>query len=193
MAEARNDLIDALAWLDWLEARPGNTSERWALRGSLFKRWAVCESGERRWELLEKSRNAYIAGGEKTYTLQNVMALNFVLKKGLEDLPQRVTMFVEAARQNSLARNRDFWSIVGYPDALLHKHVMDGTLGVPDVLEDIKQGYADARRSGASPLEWASVCDQIWFLAAMTRDESLPCYDLATAVALDGVLASLLA
>src|SRR5262249_9243510 len=42
-AGARGDLSAALDWLDWLEARPGKTSERWALRGSLFKRWAVCE------------------------------------------------------------------------------------------------------------------------------------------------------
>jgi hypothetical protein len=31
--------------------------------------------------------------------------------------------------------------------------------------------------------------DQVWFLGAMARDVSLPCYNLATANALDQILA----
>ena len=51
---AQTDLIDALAWLDWLEAKPGKNAERWSLRGSLYKRWAVCDPKRRR-ELLVQS------------------------------------------------------------------------------------------------------------------------------------------
>src|SRR5262249_49439881 len=134
---------------------------------------------------------AYAAGGAKAYSGLNALAMEFVLGRTKKpDLQVRAAKHVEDA-PSSLGP-RDFWDIVGYPDALLHKHLVDGTLAVSSTLADIKQAYARARRVGAAPREWASVRDQIWFLATMTRDKSLPCYDLATADALDEVLASLL-
>lgn len=186
----RNDLKDALGWLDWLEARPGSTTERSALRGSLYKRWAVCEP-ERRRELLRKSQEAYTAGGTKPYTGLNALAMDFVLAtKDATELQAQAAVHLQNAQSSSASR--DFWSIVGYPDALLFKHLVDGTLAVPGALDDIKQAYARARHAGPTPREWASVYDQVWFLAAMTCDKNLPCYNIATAAALDEVLASLL-
>lgn len=191
VATARNDLTEAVAWLDWLEARPGRTAERSGLRGSLYKRWAVCEPGRRR-ELLIESQKAYAAGGTRTYTGLNALAMEFVLgmAKDESDLRQRAAKYVEDARKSSSAAS-DFWDIIGYPDALLHKGLVEGTLASSGALDEITQGYARARLAGPSPREWASVRDHIWFLAAMTRDESLPCYNLPTAAALDQVLTSL--
>jgi hypothetical protein len=187
---ARVDLDEALKWLDWLEARPGKTSERWALRGSLYKRWAVCEP-ERRQDLLNESKRAYAAGGERTYSGLNALAMEFVLgTTDKTELCARAVKYVDQARSSSVPR--DFWGIVGYPDALLHRCLVDGSLVVPGTLDDIKQAYARARGAGPTPREWASVRDHIWFLAAMTRDERLPCHDPAKAAALDEVLASLL-
>jgi hypothetical protein len=190
IVSAQTDLRDAFGWLDWIEARLGKTTERWALRGSLYKRWAVCEPEKRR-KLLVKSQQAYAAGGAKAYSGLNALAMEFVLGTTKKtDLQVRAAKHVEDARSSS--GPRDFWNIVGYPDALLHERLVDGTLAVSSTLDDIKQAYARARRAGPTPREWASVRDHIWFLAAMTRDESLPCYGLATAAALDEVLTSLL-
>jgi hypothetical protein len=191
IVSAQTDLREAFNWLDWLEAKPGKTTERSALRGSLYKRWAVCAPGQRR-ELLVKSQQAYAAGGAKTYSGLNELAMEFVLgTKNAADLREQADRQVEEALSSSAPR--DFWSIVGYPDALLHKQLVERTLADPGALDEIKRSYARARLSGPTPREWASVRDHIWFLAAMTRDQSLPCYDLATAAALDEVLASLLA
>lgn len=187
----QKDLEDALGWLNWLEAKPGKTTERWALRGSLYKRWAVCEPARRR-ELLCKSREAYVAGGTKTYTGLNALAMDFVLgMKDASELQTQAANHIKTATQGSSASS-NFWDIVGYPDALLSKHLVDCTLADSRTLNDIKQAYARASRAGPTPREWASVYDQVWFLAAMVRDESLPCFDLATAEALDQILASLL-
>lgn len=186
-----DDLKDALGWLEWLEARPGNTTERSALRGSLYKRWAVCDPAQRL-KLLAKSKRAYLAGGSKTYTGLNALAMEFILgrAKRRTRLQQRAAKQLKDAKQRASAPN-NFWDIIGHPDAVLIKQLVDGTLAKPGMLDEIKRAYAIARSAGPTPREWASVYDQVWFLAAMTRDESLPCYNLATAGALDEVLKSL--
>jgi hypothetical protein len=78
---------------------------------------------------------------------------------------------------------------VGIPDALLHKHLVCGTL--PEGVDEIVAGYRQARTAGPSLREWASVRDHVRFLATMTADPRLRCHDLEATAALQKVQSSL--
>jgi CHAT domain-containing protein len=187
---------DAVAWLDWLDRQLAPSKERLALRGALYKRWAVCDRQRRR-ELLTRASAAYDSAaklaGNAGYQQLNALALSFVLGAVPRDQLQAIAAdYVERARQSRrAARDRNFWSIVEEPDTLLYKHVIDRTLGTESALAAVKDGYARARRIGPSLRQWASVRDQVWFLAEMVGDPDLPCCDPATASALKELLAFL--
>jgi hypothetical protein len=76
-------------------------------------------------------------------------------------------------------------------DALLHKHIVYGTLAPGAAVQELMEGYKQARAAGPSPREWASVLDHIWFLAVMISDQTLPCYNPAAAAALNEILSAL--
>ena len=87
--------------------------------------------------------------------------------------------------------DRNFWDIVALPDAVLHKHIVYGTLAPGAAVEELIEGYRQARAAGPSPRQWASVLDHIWFLAVMISDTKLACCNPAVAEALNNVLSSL--
>ena len=188
---------EASKWLDWLDEKLEPSKERWALRGSLHKHWAICEAGRRR-EHLQRAADAYdqaakLANKEEDYGRLNVLALDFVLapQQELPGSQHQADVYLEEVRNRPEAGDRGFWDVVAYPDALLHKHVICGTLATPGVLDEVAAGYQRARRVGPTPRQWASVRDQIWFLSEMTRDDTLECHNPATADALGKLLASL--
>jgi len=186
--------FEALAWLDWLDSRLPPTKERWALRGALYKRWAVRDSARRRAHL-RKAETAYSAGaklaGKANYQTLNALALKFVLgsaavRKSLRPIADG---YLAEARRALDKVNRDFWDVVGMPDALLHKHLVYGTL--PSGVDEIIAGYRQARAAGPSLREWASVRDHVVFLATMTATPKLRCHDPKATAALQKVQASL--
>jgi tetratricopeptide (TPR) repeat protein len=186
--------IEALEWLVWLDKRLSPTKERWALRGALYKRWAVRDP-ERRRAHLKKAEMAYAAAAKlaakANYQALNALALKFVRGSAAERKSLRPIAdgYLEEARRALDKVDRDFWDIVGIPDALLHKHLVDGTL--PSSLEDIIAGYRQARAAGPSLREWASVRDHVVFLATMIADPKLRCHDPQASVALQKIQASL--
>ncbi len=195
--QALQDLDEASKWLDWIDQKLETTRERWALRGSLHKRWAACEPSRRR-EHLQDASAAYGSGAKLTnaesYQWQNALALDFILAghDRTSELQQRADSYLDKARQRVNPGNRGFWNIIEYPDALLHRSVVHGTLAEPKILKEVTTGYEQARRVGPTPREWASVRDHIWFLAAMTGDPALECHNPRTADALQILLSSLI-
>ena len=187
---------EALSWLDWLDEHLAPSKERWALRGALHKRWAVCNSVRRR-PHLKKAAEAYAAGAALAdsagYQRLNALALQFVLgsaavRNGLRTI---VDAYVEEARRAFNNVDRSFWDIVETPDALLHKYIVYGTLASRGAVQELREGYRQARAAGPSPRQWASVRDHVWFLAAMVADSKLGCYNPKAAAALTEVLSSL--
>jgi CHAT domain-containing protein len=193
-AEASGQFVDALAWLDWLDGRLPPTKERWALRGALYKRWAIRDPARRRAHL-RKAETAYSAGAKLSakanYQTLNALALKFVLGLAVvrKSLRPIVDGYLAEARSAFDKVNRDFWDVVGIPDALLHKHLVYGTL--PGGVDEIIAGYRQARAAGPSLREWASVRDHVVFLATMTADPKLRCHDPKATGALQRIQASL--
>ena len=195
---------EALTRLDWLNHNLAPTKERWSLRGALHKRWAICDQAGRR-RHLKKATDAYkraseVAGSE-SYQWLNALALQCVLRSeaARKKLRSLVDGYVDKSREAPRKVDRTFWDIVALPDALLHKHIVYGTLapGVYGTLapgaavEELIEGYRQARAAGPSPRQWASVLDHIWFLAVMISDTKLACCNPAVAEALNNVLSSL--
>jgi tetratricopeptide (TPR) repeat protein len=184
---------DALNWLNWLDCKLQPTKERWSLRGALHKRWAICDATDRP-QHLEKSAEAYAKAaalaGSESYQWQNALVLQYVQGSSAV-LRSAVDDHVDKARQAYHNVDRIFWDIVALPDALLHKHLVYGTLAADDVLQALIKGYRDALAAGPSPKQWASVLDHIRFLAVMISDPKLPCHKPELADALNKVMLQL--
>jgi CHAT domain-containing protein len=193
-AEAGGQFVEALEWLDWLDRRLPPTKERWALRGALYKRWAIRDPARRRAHL-RKAETAYSVGAKlaakANYQTLNALALKFVLGSAAarKSLRPIVDGYLAEARSAFDKVNRDFWDVVGIPDALLHKHLVYGAL--PGGVGEIIAGYRQARAAGPSLREWASVRDHVVFLATMTADPKLLCHDPKATAALQKIHASL--
>jgi len=193
-AKTSGQFVDALAWLDWLDSRLPPTKERWALRGALYKRWAIGDP-DRRGAHLRKAETAYSAAAKlavnANYQMVNALALKFMLGSAAvrKSLRPIVDGYLAEARRAFDKVDRDFWDVVGIPDALLHKHLVCGTL--PEGVDEIVAGYRQARTAGPSLREWASVRDHVRFLATMTADPRQRCHDSEATAALQKVQSSL--
>jgi tetratricopeptide (TPR) repeat protein len=192
--EPDKHFAEALSWLDWLDRRLPPTKERRALRGALFKRWAVRDPVHRRMNL-KKAEAAYSEGAKLAansgYQQLNALALKFVLGSAAVRKELRVTVdgYVEPAQQRFEEVDRDFWDVVELADVLLHKYLICGSL--PNEVDDVIHKYDAARAAGPSLRQWASVRDHIMFLAAMTADCKLRCYNPEDAEALKTICESL--
>jgi hypothetical protein len=188
---------EAVGWLDWIDRKLPPTRERWSLRGSVQKRWATLSgSGADRRAHLKRSARAYaegarLAGGD-AYERLNVLAVEYLLGRGRAAplLPIARTYHEDACRKASAAGDRDFWDLVGEPDALLHLRLLDGTLATPAVLQGVKDAYRAVREAGPTARELASVRDHIVCLAMMLRDSSRQ-IDIDAARALAEIVAAL--
>ena len=192
--EAEKRLNEALGWFDWLDARLTPSQERWALRGALHKRWAVCDAQCRR-EHLEKAADAYAEGeklaGSEAYQRLNALALKFVLASAdMRELQGKADSYLEEAQQSLNTIDRSFWEIIAMPDALLHQCLVYGTLTSDRAVQELIEGYREARTAGPSPRQWASVRDHVVFLAVMLSDKNLRCCNANAADALNKILAS---
>ena len=194
---ATGRLEEALSLLDWLDQGSlPKTKERWAIRGGLHKRWAVCDPGTRSFHI-KKAGEAYAAAadlaGNEGYQRLNALALKFVRgsASARKRLRSKVDSYVEDARLSALKQDRTFWDIVETPDAVLHRHLVHGTLVPGTVVQEIIEGYKQACAAGPSMREWASVRDHVAFLAAMAADQTLDCCNAQAAAALGEVLSAL--
>ena len=86
--------------------------------------------------------------------------------------------------------DRSFWDIVELPDRC-STNIVYGTLASPGAVQELIEGYGQARAAGPSPRQWASVRDHVWFLAAMAADPMLRCCNAEEVAALSEVLESL--
>jgi tetratricopeptide (TPR) repeat protein len=181
--------------LDWLDARMGESTERCNLRGSLYKRRAVWEPAERprhiRRAIQAYARAEHLSPAE-SYGKLNALATHFAAARPsrLRRLRQDVDACcaeLEAPREGG---TRDFWHFARPGDALLVRSVIHASLDEATVRAIVAR-FARARAIGPTPRQWASVCDQIAFLAEMTRDERLPCFNQRSAAALDEIAAAL--
>jgi CHAT domain-containing protein len=196
-AEKRARAFDrALALLNWLDSEIGESTERSALRGSLFKRRAVWEPDERR-QHIQRALRAYARARrlsrKASYGSLNAFAMRFVVAspRRLRSLRREIDVYHAQLTNNPGAGPRDFWQFVEAGDGLLLRNVVHHSLDEPMVVDNVVSAFEHARRIGPSPREWASVCDQIAFLATMTRDQRLPCANAATAAALEKISAAL--
>jgi hypothetical protein len=184
----------ALKILEWLDSRLGKTDERCAIRGSVFKRRAVWEPGRRRQHVLRSVRayeEARRLSTWKNYSALNYYATTFALasRKRLRALRLDVDAFQNELAQRASEGPRDFWHFAETGDVLLLRSVIHAALDAPAAAK-VRAALEQARRIGPSPREWASVCDQLAFLTAMTSDDRLPCFNQATAETLKEIAAA---
>ena len=197
-SEKRSKAFDrSLTILNWLDSKLGESKERWALRGSLFKRRAVWEPQKRR-QHVGRSVRAYARAkrlsGKATYGWLNACAMHFVLASPtrLRTLRRDIDAYQAELTAKAGTGPRDFWQFVETGDVLLLRSVIHASLNDQVVAKTLEE-YDRARSTGPTPREWASVCDQVVFLAAMTGDKELPCFNQDTAVALQGIATRLTA
>jgi CHAT domain-containing protein len=185
----------ALGILTWLDSRMGKSAERASIRGSLFKRRAVWEPDERRQHLQRALRGyaeAARLSNKDSYGSLNAFAMHFVIAspKRLSRLRRDVEAYAAKLARPAASREPNFWYFAEPGDALLVKHVIFATLDELTVAQT-RSAYEQARRIGPTPRQWDSVCAQVEFLAAMTSDSTLPCFNLTTAAALQMIAAGL--
>lgn len=184
----------AIARLEWLRARDpevrgagggafarSDTVERFNLLAGAYKRLAWIDAAARR-EALRLCYESYDRalglarhlGASTAYPLLNrVQAALARAWQGDRAVPavtadDRAAMREsEAALRAALASGRDFWAAISLADHLLTEALLDGAL--PAALDALAGRYTEARRLG-SLREFASVLDQIEFLAAMAPD-----------------------
>ena len=162
--------------------RAGATEERFSLLGSAYKRRAWIDAGTRPRDL-RSMYDAYAVAfdiarkGERptAYPLLNKIQAALVLRwQGVADAPgidaaERAAIHTVANQLNeSAAAGADFWTATSLADHSLTVALLDGTLDAA-AEETLAQRYLAARRLG-SPREFASVLDQLDFLAAMAAD-----------------------
>jgi tetratricopeptide (TPR) repeat protein len=187
----------AIARLEWLRARDpeprdadgerfarSDTVERFELLASAHKRRAWIDAAARL-ESLRRSYEHYDAAlrlarrlGDPTVNpllnrLQTGLARAWQGDRAAPPVTagdRAALREAEAALRASLAGAPDFWTAVGLADHRLTEALLDGTL--PAAVDALVQRYLEARRLG-SQREFASVLDQIEFLAAMARDATV--------------------
>lgn len=194
LSEVVGHFDEAANWLQWLDSRLERSKERCALWGALYKRRAMYEDGDRKKHLTRAEaayRKAAKLARQDPYATLNAIALRFVRSSRRELSELRRIIDERLARTPSFEHgDQDFWSIVARPDTLLLHRVIHGTLHDPAACEEVIAAYRLARAAGPSLREWASVCDQVEFLAAMLK-AGMPRPDPSTATALEKVLASM--
>src|SRR4030095_11332820 len=158
------------------------------IRGSLFKRRAVWEPDRRR-QHVQRSVRAYAEArrlsGRASYGALNAFATTFVLASPLRrrSLERDIDQYAMELQSRTPSAPRDFWHFVEAGDVLVVRSTIHGAFD-ESTIERSLAAFNRARDSGPSPREWASVCDQVAFLAAMTSDSRLPCFNEQTALAL---------
>ena len=156
------------------------TSERYALKGSITKRRAMIAALEKNDDdalsRLEKMRDAYEKAEElgqhaekdpDPYPIvQQILAATLQGKAKLSKeqqtaLQQKLQPVLDNAQTNK-ADQRDFWSRAALADYLLVDALIEGNL--PDRVEEIVERSRDAQTRGASLREWRSVLENLDFV-----------------------------
>ena len=190
----------AIRRLEWLISRDGTrldersrggaacagaTEERFSLLGSAYKRRAWIDAGNRPRDL-RSMHDAYavafdIACAAKRDTaypllnsIQSALVLRWQKVDGVPEIGTAERDAIHAAAREleaKAAAGADFWTSISLADHSLTVALLDRTLGAAD--EDrLAELYLAARRLG-SPREFASVLDQLDFLAAMATNETI--------------------
>src|SRR5499426_218029 len=190
-----DDAIERLQWLidrdgagagrPAADERPSATAERFNLLGSAYKRRAWIDAANRARDLklaFEAYASAFAiaqrAGRDTAYPLLNKIQSALVLRwqgvSGAPTIGAADRAAIEAAAKAldaSAAAQTEFWDAASRADRWLTVALLDDAL-TPQEEERLVQHYLYARRIG-SPREFASVLDQIEFLAAMATSDAI--------------------
>lgn len=190
--QSPTDLIrGALARIEAL-IQLGGTPERLSLAGSAYKRFALATTGEERESALRKAvglyREAHETALRKTGSIDPYPALNWIACRiALGNIRQKreIRDRIEECRKEGerlASSSGQFFHRLHAPDAVLHRHLVDGTLTDPGVEQEVIAIYRQALVGQSGYMERSSVAEHLEFLAEMLRER-----EPATAQALERI------
>jgi CHAT domain-containing protein len=186
--DARKVIREAIATLKHLpklaDGRP--TSERLSLLGSCCKRLAFVTAGKERmdalkemsrWYKLAYERKQENAEPDRYYPLLNwLLAENLrALLDGKLQVPKDMDALLTQAEADAAAAYVDdpqFWHAVAVADVVLGRALLTGDLHLSARQAGVVEAYLKPWRRGASALQFASVLEQIDFVAAVLKDDT---------------------
>jgi len=170
------DIDEAVRLIESLR-KSGETVERYSLLGSAFKRkaWISRDPAPALRKMQEAYKDAWVlskkAGQSNPYPQLNLLFAEVILSWGSDKRRRLSTELCKSLKQlraDLVTRSRQkdsFWDEVMLPDCELALALLEGPLS-KQTQEKLTESYQEARKR-ASRREFASVLDQIEFLATM--------------------------